>query len=295
MGCHKLKTGNWRFVSAETADVGESPFLFSSEYLDSKTNLVYYNYRYYSPELGRWTKRDSIGEDGGFNLYGMVGNDPVLWFDLLGLGRWEVKEDTAERIINRSKKSGKNISAFAQKRILDRGGFKVRYIKGSEECKCGEIVLEQLIKFKPQGEYRHDGNKGQRYRVEGLEKNQLEHGWKNKWDEKSNKFVPITHKRVNAMRDAAAGDEKWVAPPGDTQGKDSYSDIPTANAGRMYILAIAWCRYDCSDDYELSSCSFEFDLRARTVENIKDKGPTANAKSDDKKAYRHHKVLEMLY
>jgi RHS repeat-associated protein len=36
----------------------ENPFLFSSEYLDSETNLVYYNYRYYSPELGRWLSRD---------------------------------------------------------------------------------------------------------------------------------------------------------------------------------------------------------------------------------------------
>jgi hypothetical protein len=43
---------------------------------------VYYNYRYYSPELGRWTKRDSIEESGGLNLYGFVGNDPV--------GRWDV-------------------------------------------------------------------------------------------------------------------------------------------------------------------------------------------------------------
>ena len=30
------------------------------------------NYRYYSPELGRWINRDPIGERGGANLYGMV-------------------------------------------------------------------------------------------------------------------------------------------------------------------------------------------------------------------------------
>ena len=99
MGCPKLYE-DWRFVSAETAEYAYSPygalakssgpdknscpFLFSSEYLDSETNLVYYNYRYYSPELGRWTKRDPIGEDGGHNLYAMVGNDPVGRWDLLG-------------------------------------------------------------------------------------------------------------------------------------------------------------------------------------------------------------------
>jgi len=42
-----------------------NPFRFSSEYTDDESGLVYYNYRYYSPELGRWIKRDKIGENGG--------------------------------------------------------------------------------------------------------------------------------------------------------------------------------------------------------------------------------------
>ncbi len=47
--------------------------------------LYYYGYRYYSPELGRWLSRDPIGEDGGLNLYGFVGNDPANLFDNIGL------------------------------------------------------------------------------------------------------------------------------------------------------------------------------------------------------------------
>jgi len=85
MGCPKLKTENWRFVSAEPAKAPARPFRFSSEYLDSEANLVYYNYRYYSPEIGRWLSRDSIGENGGINLYVMVGNSPVGRWDHLGL------------------------------------------------------------------------------------------------------------------------------------------------------------------------------------------------------------------
>jgi uncharacterized protein RhaS with RHS repeats len=46
---------------------------------------VYYNYRYYSPELGRWLNRDPIGENGGNNLYGVVGNDGINGWDELGL------------------------------------------------------------------------------------------------------------------------------------------------------------------------------------------------------------------
>ena len=63
----------------------ENPFRFSSEYHDDETGLVYYNYRYYSTELGRWLSRDPINEKGGFNLYGMVDNNPVDYWDKDGL------------------------------------------------------------------------------------------------------------------------------------------------------------------------------------------------------------------
>jgi RHS repeat-associated protein len=63
------------------------PIGFSSKYSDSETSLVYYGYRYLNTETGRWLNRDPIGEKGGINLYGMVGNDAVNRWDLLG--RWE--------------------------------------------------------------------------------------------------------------------------------------------------------------------------------------------------------------
>ena len=61
-----------------------NPFRFSSEYYDEETGLIYYNYRYYNPELGRWISRDPIEEQGGFNLYGMIGNDPLCGWDQRG-------------------------------------------------------------------------------------------------------------------------------------------------------------------------------------------------------------------
>jgi RHS repeat-associated protein len=63
----------------------EAPrFRFSTKYTDGETGLVYYGFRYYSPELGRWPSRDPIEERGGINLYGMVGNDAVNQVDVLG-------------------------------------------------------------------------------------------------------------------------------------------------------------------------------------------------------------------
>lgn len=40
-----------------------NPYRFSTKYLDTETDLYYYGYRYYSPELGRWINRDPIAEE----------------------------------------------------------------------------------------------------------------------------------------------------------------------------------------------------------------------------------------
>jgi RHS repeat-associated protein len=58
---------------------------FSSKHQDPHTGWVYYGYRWYDPENGRWPSKDPIEERGGINLYGMVGNDAVNRIDLLGL------------------------------------------------------------------------------------------------------------------------------------------------------------------------------------------------------------------
>ncbi len=47
--------------------------------------VTYYGYRWMDPVSGRWPNRDPIGERGGMNLYGFVGNVGVNRRDLLGL------------------------------------------------------------------------------------------------------------------------------------------------------------------------------------------------------------------
>gem|GEM_PF-801752 len=60
-------------------------FGFQGQFLDVESDLMNYGYRYYSPQLGRWTCKDPIGEDGGFNLYRMEHNEPMNKVDALGL------------------------------------------------------------------------------------------------------------------------------------------------------------------------------------------------------------------
>jgi hypothetical protein len=50
------------------------------------TNLAH---AFYNPGQGRWASRDQIGEEGGLNLYGFVGNDGVNRGDNLGLSAIE--------------------------------------------------------------------------------------------------------------------------------------------------------------------------------------------------------------
>ena len=45
--------------------------------------------RYFSPEIGRWGNRDPIGENGGMNLCGVVGNGTINSVDVLGLILYE--------------------------------------------------------------------------------------------------------------------------------------------------------------------------------------------------------------
>ena len=62
----------------------DNPFRFSSEYADDELGLVYYNYRYYNPQNGRWISREPAGEIDGWNLYSFVNNKLTQHIDFLG-------------------------------------------------------------------------------------------------------------------------------------------------------------------------------------------------------------------
>ena len=57
-------------------------------------------YRAYSSTMGRWISRDPIGERGGINLYGYVGNAPVLVTDPLGLCGEEDSRPWIDRVLS---------------------------------------------------------------------------------------------------------------------------------------------------------------------------------------------------
>jgi len=54
-------------------------YRFSSEVFDNETGLSYYNFRYYSAELGRWLSKDPIVENG--HEINQKSNDKVTYVD----------------------------------------------------------------------------------------------------------------------------------------------------------------------------------------------------------------------
>ncbi len=92
--------GNVSAASPAGTTVPANPLQWSSEIYDSELDLVYYNYRHYSPSLGRFLSRDPIEEQGGLNLYAFVKNMFFVW-DRLGL-RVELISTSYEALAIRS-------------------------------------------------------------------------------------------------------------------------------------------------------------------------------------------------
>lgn len=75
-------------LTTEGDIVQDSRFRFSCEYSDDEIGLIYYNYRHFNPEDGRWINRDPIQEQGEINLYRFINNATPVYIDYLGLFDW---------------------------------------------------------------------------------------------------------------------------------------------------------------------------------------------------------------
>ncbi len=165
-------------VVADGPEAAENPYRFSTKYTD-ESGMVYYGYRYYLPEVGRWLNRDPIGEAGGVNLYGFVLNSPSDYTDYLGeeikvfpglytrLGRavrlssiqsnravekyanivmeafQEIIGDCAELTVEKS--GVEELSRLGKNK--ERDVYKLNYIKENPECICSNDCWQVLKKW----------------------------------------------------------------------------------------------------------------------------------------------------
>src|SRR5450830_232082 len=63
--------------------IEEQNLRFQGQYLDREIGLHYNTFRFYDPDVGRFTTPDPIGLAGGLNLYA-YGINPIAWIDPLG-------------------------------------------------------------------------------------------------------------------------------------------------------------------------------------------------------------------
>ena len=63
-------------------------YRFSSKETHINSGMAYYLYRFYDPNLQRWSNRDPLSEIGGNNLYAFCANSPVNSIDTDGRRKW---------------------------------------------------------------------------------------------------------------------------------------------------------------------------------------------------------------
>ncbi|MBV6660209.1 RHS domain-containing protein [Pseudomonas yamanorum] len=63
--------------------IEEQNLRFQGQYLDRETGLHFNTFRFYDPDVGRFTTPDPIGLQGGLNLYAYADN-PLTWLDPMG-------------------------------------------------------------------------------------------------------------------------------------------------------------------------------------------------------------------
>ncbi|HFT2322870.1 TPA: RHS repeat-associated core domain-containing protein, partial [Providencia stuartii] len=82
--------GVWGNLQRQARPTGEfsseQNLRFQGQYFDKETGLHYNTFRYYAPDLGRFTQQDPIGLAGGLNLYQYAPN-PLTWVDPWGLAK----------------------------------------------------------------------------------------------------------------------------------------------------------------------------------------------------------------
>ncbi len=65
--------------------IEEQNLRFQGQYLDRETGLHFNTFRFYDPDVGRFTTPDPIGLAGGLNFFYQYGPNPSSWIDPAGL------------------------------------------------------------------------------------------------------------------------------------------------------------------------------------------------------------------
>ena len=142
---HNVWRATYRVWGSTQEEVREAYFLeeqnlrFQGQYLDRETGLHFNTFRFYDPEMGRFTTPDPIGLSGGLNLYQYAQN-PVKWIDPKGLAcaayKGKLNQKASKmRVLAKGSKEWKQ--AVADNRLAMTNGEKFQVkVKSSSDAKA---------------------------------------------------------------------------------------------------------------------------------------------------------------
>jgi RHS repeat-associated protein len=115
-----------------------NPIRFTTKYCDDEIDILYFGYRYYIPNVGRWGNRDPIAEAGGLNVLEAAGNNTINRYDAVGLA---VVESYIDVSLGESRHNWNAIS--------------VTFVLGNDgricpNCKSGVIRMAQIAQSIPE-------------------------------------------------------------------------------------------------------------------------------------------------
>ena len=114
---HKVWSATYRVWGSTLEEVREPDYIeeqnlrFQGQYLDRETGLHFNTFRFYDPEVGRFTTPDPVGLAGGLNLYQYSPN-PFGWIDPWG---WTCS--SAQR--QQNKTNGKAAEYLVHQKLLN--------------------------------------------------------------------------------------------------------------------------------------------------------------------------------
>ena len=128
---------------------------YQGQYLDRETGLHYNTFRYYDPDIGRFTQPDPIGLAGGLNLYQYAPN-AFMWIDPWG---WACKPNhqagkspkkygharnrhgsqlKKQQVMDRAKTKGEPRGHFSDNRLIEEAFDKAPKTPGVHDVKVSQ-------------------------------------------------------------------------------------------------------------------------------------------------------------
>jgi RHS repeat-associated protein len=133
-----------------TTSVSEVKFnlRYPGQYADEESGLFYNYFRSYDSRTGRYSQADPIGLDGGWNRFGYVGANPLVYVDPFGLDPWWKggrSAPTFDPRYNESEAWRNNINCYAY--ALNRSGRDGSRIFGAGGLNPGEPSGKEFSRY----------------------------------------------------------------------------------------------------------------------------------------------------